>query len=153
MAKSQGKQFLSSPLHIGFKNSISRDGDKGRIWTKFWNEQMDECQGFDDLTPNNVDGSKDEPSYKLSCMPSTVVYGHMASRGLEINRWTKGLDSGCVYGHKLNALVLTRPSHKVILPAIDEDSEHDSDIKHIPFGDESSGLDARIVSVKCKVSS
>ena len=25
-----------------------------------------------------------------------VVYGHTASRGLDIHRWTVGLDTGCV---------------------------------------------------------
>lgn len=33
---------------------------------------------------------------KLPCYPSTVVYGHAAARGLDIKRWSKGLDSGCV---------------------------------------------------------
>lgn len=32
----------------------------------------------------------------LPCYPSTVVYGHAASRGLDIKRWSIGLDSGCV---------------------------------------------------------
>ena len=39
----------------------------------------------------------------------TVVYGHDARSGLKIAKgstWTYGLDSGCVYGRKLSALVL-----------------------------------------------
>ena len=29
-------------------------------------------------------------------MPASVVYGHAAARGLDINRWSFGLDTGCV---------------------------------------------------------
>ena len=36
----------------------------------------------------------------------TVVYGHDASRSLSIRTFTKGLDSGCVKGGKLTALVI-----------------------------------------------
>ena len=39
----------------------------------------------------------------------TVVYGHDARTGLNVAKgetWTYGLDSGCVYGRKLSALVL-----------------------------------------------
>jgi hypothetical protein len=36
----------------------------------------------------------------------TVVYGHDASSSLSIRTYTKGLDSGCVKGGKLTALVV-----------------------------------------------
>jgi hypothetical protein len=36
----------------------------------------------------------------------TVVYGHDASSSLNIKEYTKGLDSGCVKGKKLSALVI-----------------------------------------------
>lgn len=36
----------------------------------------------------------------------TVVYGHDAKTGLKIRSYTKGLDSGCVKGGKLTALVI-----------------------------------------------
>ncbi|KAM0716725.1 hypothetical protein Q7P37_008170 [Cladosporium fusiforme] len=38
--------------------------------------------------------------------PKVVVYGHDAKGGLRIKRWTKGMDSACVGGGKLSALVL-----------------------------------------------
>ena len=38
--------------------------------------------------------------------PQVVVYGHDAKSGLRIKRWSKGMDSGCVGGGKLSALVL-----------------------------------------------
>lgn len=38
--------------------------------------------------------------------PQVVVYGHHAKAGLQIDRWSKGLDTGCVRGGKLTAMVL-----------------------------------------------
>ena len=35
-----------------------------------------------------------------------VVYGHDSRRGLEVKKWSKGLDSGCVSGGRLTALVV-----------------------------------------------
>ncbi|KAJ9604783.1 hypothetical protein H2200_010898 [Cladophialophora chaetospira] len=37
---------------------------------------------------------------------TTVVYGHNAREGLQIRKYTKGLDTGCVKGGKLTALVV-----------------------------------------------
>jgi hypothetical protein len=53
-----------------------------------WNKIISQCAGFE------RNGS-DEKS-PLPCYPSTVVYGHTASRGLDVHRWTMGIDTGCV---------------------------------------------------------
>lgn len=37
---------------------------------------------------------------------STVVYGHDSRRGLQLTPYTKGLDTGCVRGGRLTALVI-----------------------------------------------
>lgn len=37
---------------------------------------------------------------------STVIYGHDSRRGLQIQTYSKGLDSGCVKGGKLSALII-----------------------------------------------
>ncbi len=42
----------------------------------------------------------------------TVVYGHWANQGLNVQKNTIGLDTGCVYGHKLSGIFL--PERKVL---------------------------------------
>ncbi|GAA5908429.1 uncharacterized protein JCM6883_005543 [Sporobolomyces salmoneus] len=42
-----------------------------------------------------------------------IVYGHWASQGLQAQKHSVGLDSGCVYGRKLSALVLDMSSPSV----------------------------------------
>lgn len=37
---------------------------------------------------------------------TTVIFGHDAKRRLQLNKHTIGLDSGCLYGQKLSALVI-----------------------------------------------
>jgi len=46
-----------------------------------------------------------------------VVYGHWAHQGLNLRSNTIGLDTGCVYGNKLSALIL--PENKIVqVPAL-----------------------------------
>ncbi|KAK9753833.1 hypothetical protein K7432_017929 [Basidiobolus ranarum] len=42
---------------------------------------------------------------KQSPNPATIVYGHQASLGLNIKEYSKGLDTGCVYGGQLTAMI------------------------------------------------
>jgi hypothetical protein len=63
----------------------STSSKKGTPWSQLWNDTMARCSGMDAGGPTS-----------LPCYPFTIVYGHAASRGLDIKRWSVGLDTGCV---------------------------------------------------------
>jgi hypothetical protein len=75
-------------------NRITKQGKKGTPWSDLWNEAMGKCNGFGEDDYGQMRKKKGKGS--LPCRPSTVVYGHAASRGLDIKRWSVGTDSGCV---------------------------------------------------------
>ncbi|KAI0046075.1 Metallo-dependent phosphatase [Auriscalpium vulgare] len=119
-------------------NTISRSKEEGTPWADIWNRAMGRCGGY---------GAHDlSRGSDLPCLPSTVVYGHTASRGLDISRWTVGLDTGCVYGRQLTAMVIQTPHQHKASTADDEDEDFPETPASIPFGD--SGR-ARLVSVPC----
>ena len=60
----------------------------GTPWSQLWNDTMAKCSGM------GMGGTIQPTS--LPCYPFTVIYGHAASRGLDIKRWSVGLDTGCV---------------------------------------------------------
>ena len=69
---------------------MNRSNKHGTPWSKAYNEMMNRCAGY------GASFAPDVMTKGLPCMPSSVVYGHAAARGLDINRWTFGLDTGCV---------------------------------------------------------
>ncbi|RIA97360.1 Metallo-dependent phosphatase-like protein [Glomus cerebriforme] len=60
----------------------SKSKNEGHAWSKYWNAVQEK-----------------------SSSPRTVIYGHDASRGLKIKPYSFGLDSRCVYGGELSALI------------------------------------------------
>lgn len=51
---------------------------------------------------------KNPPWYELYTGKRPVIYGHWASQGLTIRHNTMGIDTGCVYGGSLTALILEK---------------------------------------------
>jgi len=116
---------MRSVKHNG---EITKSSSKGTPWSELWGSDMRRCRGLglDEVAEQEGEeggaGSDDESIERvedverrkthddrlpsLSCSPVTVVYGHAASRGLDIKHFSKGLDSACVYGKQLTALVL-----------------------------------------------
>ncbi|KAF8962792.1 Metallo-dependent phosphatase-like protein [Flammula alnicola] len=149
-------------------DTVSKKSKEGKPWSKVWKQHMKSCVGFrnelaGDDNPNNT-ASKKGKEVALPCYPSTTIYGHAASRGLDIKRWSFGLDSGCVYNKTLSALVLGGPANKQMRRAsvntqrddAKEASSDDDDTdlyssssksNWVPFGDKGR---ARIVAVKCQ---
>ncbi|KAJ3714230.1 Metallo-dependent phosphatase-like protein [Lentinula raphanica] len=128
-------------------NTVTSRKKDGTPWAELYKKDMKRCAGFE---------SKDLKKKKkgsLPCHPATVVYGHAASRGLDINRWTFGLDSGCVYNRRMTALVLgakvARDSSDTIEDEFDGEAvDIDGNIisSRPKFGDKGHG---RIYSVSC----
>jgi len=146
------------------KDKTITRSNRGTPWSKGYNEAMDRCAGY------RADLDADATAKGLPCMPTSVIYGHAAARGLDINRWTFGLDTGCVYGRKLTALVLDLPSHHGSSTEQEEDDDDDDDIEDTPldipteetqevlapsqkhkikFGDDGNLIQASIVDVDC----
>jgi hypothetical protein len=70
---------------IDLATRMPSEGREGTEWAKFWNHRQ-----------------KKLPEKERT----TVIYGHDAKRGLNIKTWSKGLDSNCVKGGYLTALVV-----------------------------------------------
>lgn len=70
---------------IDLKTRIPSSKHSGTPWEKFWNHQQKKL-------------SKHERT--------TIVYGHNRKGGLNLQEYTKGLDTGCASGGHLTALVV-----------------------------------------------
>ena len=73
-------------------------GKKGEPWSEIWNVDMNMCHGFDPRDTLEPSIGVMNKHRELPCLPMSVIYGHAASRGLDIKRWSFGLDTGCVSG-------------------------------------------------------
>ena len=89
------KKFIV--VHAGVVPEYTLDETPSKILTqiRYWNQnnrQMDKYLGT--------------PWYLLYKGKKLIVYGHWALKGLTIRSNTIGLDSGCVWGGSLSALIL-----------------------------------------------
>ncbi|EKM78774.1 hypothetical protein AGABI1DRAFT_114368 [Agaricus bisporus var. burnettii JB137-S8] len=158
---------------------LSSSAHKGVPWADYWNGQMSMCAGFKSERAIQIQSDAQiqlgiSKTKELPCHPFSVIYGHCASRGLDIDRWTFGLDSGCVAGKKLTAMILG-PNSSLSLSDVEDDDDGHRDDDHfdgasvldedhegndaiksasplkrertIPFGEDGA---AKIVQVSCK---
>ena len=88
---------LRSVLRNG---AVSRNAHEGTPWPDLWDKVMTHCRGYHHETTEHLKSEREDEmgsaSLHLSCLPMNVVFGHTASRGLDVKRWTFGLDAGCV---------------------------------------------------------
>jgi hypothetical protein len=59
-----------------------------------------------DATRNKKARARGIPWATLYAGPPQLVFGHNALAGLQLHPWATGLDTGCVYGGRLTAIVL-----------------------------------------------
>ncbi|KAL8726945.1 MAG: hypothetical protein Q9166_006366 [cf. Caloplaca sp. 2 TL-2023] len=87
----QDPMGIMSMKTVDLKTHVPSRKSKGMPWFKLWN-------AYQSILPK-----RDR---------STVIYGHDAKRGLQMNKYTKGLDSGCVEGGKLTTFLVTIENDK-----------------------------------------
>jgi len=75
---------------------------KGSVpWFQLWNKYQQLLPARQRLAQLKSMGRR-----PISEKQMTVIYGHDAKKGLQIKKYTKGLDSNCVKGGRLTALVV-----------------------------------------------
>jgi hypothetical protein len=78
----------------------SRHRLKGSVhWHKLWNRYQQLASWHERFSIAKKGGRR-------AGNHTTVIYGHNAREGLQIHKYTKGLDTGCVGGGRLTALVV-----------------------------------------------
>ncbi|KAI1453976.1 Metallo-dependent phosphatase [Annulohypoxylon moriforme] len=127
----------TSRKHPTFKPS---EGREGRPWAKVWNEAQKQ-------NAKTEKESKKEKEHR-----TTVIYGHDAKVGLSVRRYAFGLDSSCVKGGDLTALVFesasASASDSTSIP-IHADSDSGDEVEEV-VDMAKHGITHRIVSVPCE---
>lgn len=124
---------------------VPSSGRDGTYWYEEWSRVQEEIakrerkqqekQQADDGQAEHEEEDEDEDqdaSQKAPLNKTTVVYGHDAKSGLQVpdvygkgkRGYTFGLDSGCVYGKELSAMVIELSGdqvvHKIVQVACDK---------------------------------
>ena len=108
---------IHKKTHAPFAEAESKKA-KTEPWHELWNWYNDRLYNHKSLKDFRVSESTDVSATGTGWFewlrkgssrypkPQVVVYGHRSKEGLQIERWSKGLDTGCVTGGRLTALVL-----------------------------------------------
>ena len=86
---------------------MTHRSQKGTPWSEIWNDDMNLCEGFHPRDGIHFTTGDINKHRTLPCLPMSVVYGHAAARGLDIKRWSFGLDTGCVSGDVTHVLFVS----------------------------------------------
>ena len=105
---------------IDLKTHVPSKEHEGVPWYKLWNRAQDRIyrssrprwsiartsypQPADSKEDDQVVDSQGQRHPRPT--PTIVIYGHDSKRGLQDHKWSKGLDTGCVSGGKLTALII-----------------------------------------------
>jgi Calcineurin-like phosphoesterase len=81
--------------------SKEADSEGGVPWFKLWNKYQKSLPMEWSLFP-----ASDSDAQKAKEHHTTVIYGHDARKGLQIKQYSKGIDTACVRGGKLTALIM-----------------------------------------------
>ncbi|EAW12764.1 putative serine/threonine-protein phosphatase [Aspergillus clavatus NRRL 1] len=91
----QDPSSVMNMLTIDLDTHVPSGKRGGMMWTKLFNKHQS-------LLYASQKGVVPDPKSKVT----TVIYGHDAKTSLSLKTYTKGLDSGCVKGGKLTAMII-----------------------------------------------
>jgi bis(5'-nucleosyl)-tetraphosphatase (symmetrical) len=93
-------------IHAGIVNKIDLDSSKKRdiekiLWIRTLDQNQKPVSLYDD-----INGAKNWSEY-YNGTQGIIVYGHNVFDEIKIDDYSIGIDTGCVYGKKLTALIIT----------------------------------------------
>lgn len=97
-------------IHAGLTNQIDLDTAKRKELEKvLWIRTLDENQKTLSLSDDNPSAKFWSEYYNGN--QGTIVYGHEPFSEVKIDTYSFGIDTGCVYGNKLTALVINNTNN------------------------------------------
>lgn len=97
---------------IDLKTHVPSEKHKSKgstSWHKLWNKYQRLLSAHGKLGKSSGNGGRESEKR------TTIIYGHNAREGLQIHKYTKGIDTGCVRGEKLTALVVSENGKQEIV--------------------------------------
>ncbi|KAK2799719.1 hypothetical protein FQN50_008367 [Emmonsiellopsis sp. PD_5] len=94
----QDPSVVMSMRSIDLLTHVPSSSSKGMSWTKLFNKHQSNLAAARQSAPPG-----DHARYSAA---TTVIYGHDSQSSPSIKKYTKGLDTGCVKGGKLSAMII-----------------------------------------------
>jgi len=116
-------------VHAGLTNKIDLNTAKKKELEKvLWIRTLDENQKTLGLNDDNPSAKFWSEYYDGN--QGIVIYGHEPFEEIKIDKYSIGIDTGCVYGNKLTALVVTNTEDPINNYTIVDVKSHQKDIKN-----------------------